>query len=160
VRTARLVGWALGAGILVSSFFLPFWNFTTGGAQLSTLYGTFRFTIDDLGTILGWNFAPVTALAAAFIVAFALVEASGVLGAYPTSAGALGVLGMLVLTVVPVLVFPSFDFSPGDFGAGYWAIWALSAANLFVGFFVRNAGTPEADSSPPPMAQAQPASDA
>jgi hypothetical protein len=157
MHPARLVGWAVGAGILASSFLLPFWNFTTGGNQLDTLYGTFRFTLGDFGTILGWNLAQVSALAAAFVVAFVLVEASGVLGAYPTQAGALGVLGMLTLTAVPVIVFPAYDYSAGDFGSGYWAIWALSVANLFVGFAVPKKKAAEAGPSPSVPAPAQPA---
>ena len=121
-------------GVLVCSFVLPFWNLTTSaGAQLDTLYGAIRFTTDNLGTISQWGLLQVNILAYLVLGAAGLVAVSGLLGVFPSKAGLIGVIGMVLLTLGPLLLFPTFSFTPDNYGAGFWAIWGLSVANLVVG---------------------------
>jgi hypothetical protein len=141
VRASRFVGWAIGLASLFSVFFLPFWNLTSvSDTQFDTLYVALRFTVYNLGTILQWNIAQATVLALLTLGASALVALSGVLGTYPRGAGAAGVVGMLGLTAGPFLLFPGNTFSFDSFGIGFWALWVLSIANLFVGIALLGRG--------------------
>ncbi len=160
MKTARYVGWVIGMAVLVCSFFLPFWNLTTGsGAQLDTLYGALRFTLTDLGTISQWGLMQVSLLAYLVLGAALLVAMSGALGVFPGKAGLLGVGGMVLLTLGPLLLFPTFSFSLDNYGVGFWSVWGLSVANLVVGQAARQTGQkePQAQAAPPPTQAPPPA---
>jgi hypothetical protein len=143
VKVASIVGWAVGVAALFSVFFLPFWNLTSGSAdQFDTLYVALRFTVYNLGAILALNISQASFLAIVVLGAAALVAVSGTLGIFPKGAGAAGALGMLGLTVGPVFLFPGYAFSFDNFGVGFWALWVLSVANLFVGIALGGRGKP------------------
>ncbi|HYC26901.1 MAG TPA: hypothetical protein VEB67_02625 [Nitrososphaerales archaeon] len=131
---SKMVGWAVGLGVIFSAFFLPFWDLTTGpGLPFDSLYGAAKFTQGELTAISQMGLPAVTELAVLVLAASLLVAVSGAFGVYPKAGGILGVVGMLALTLGPVLIYPTASISSSDFGTGFWALWVLSVANLFVG---------------------------
>jgi len=141
--------------MLVSGFFLPFWNLTgTGPPSFDTLYGAGRFVIYNLNPILQGGDSVAAMLAFLVLASILVVGLAGVLGTYPTTSGALGILGMLMLTLGPVLLVPNFSFATDNYGSGYWALWVLAVLNIFVGLAGR--GRPRQPLPPAPQVATPP----
>ena len=156
MNTAKVAGWVLGMGVLLCGFFLPFWDLTSGaGKPFDTLYGAARFTQSDLASIGQLGLPQVTVLAYLVLVAALVIALSGVLGVFPKVGGALGIVGMLALTLGPSVLFPAAAISLSDFGAGFWVIWGLSFVNLLIGITAGRSPGQEALAAPAP-AQSQP----
>jgi hypothetical protein len=143
----RVTGWAVGVLVLAASFFLPYWDLTSGPGQMATLFGSAMFVVYNAGSLVGSGL--VGDLSIVILFGAALVILSGVLGAFPREAGVLGVVAMLMLTLSPLLLFPGLGFGLGDFGVGYWTIWGLSVFNLIVGVALTRSPV-EAEIVPPP----------
>lgn len=139
---------------LFSAFFLPFWNLTsTTSTGFDSLYTALRFTLYNFQAISQTGVVEAILLAVVLGACLALVAVSGVLGAFPGKAGVVGVAGMLGLTLGPILLYSGFDFSPSNYGAGFWALWVLSIVNIFAGLAVgrkpKPAAAPKLSPSPP-----------
>ncbi len=150
-----MLGGVLGLGILVSAFFLPFWNLTTGqSAAFDSLYTTLRYVLSDLAAIQNLGLEQATVLALVILLSGVMVMAAGLFGVFPLGSGILGLLAMAGLTFGPTLLFPSYVVDRANYGTGFWAIWAMSLLLLVAASWARRRGkgvqvagsVPQADS--------------
>lgn len=128
----RILGVVFGLMILVAVFLLPFGHFTLPSGQVSekTLFLTVRQLVE---TIMVDTQQPMNLLyEAMLIVSFATLIIAGVLGFYPMRSGAIGILGMVIVTTMSMFP-PQLGFTIPQYDIGYFAAWGFSIAGIVVG---------------------------
>lgn len=128
----RILGVVFGLMILVTVFLLPFGHFTLPSGQVSEK--TFFLTVRQLvETIMVDTQQPINFLLyeAMLIVSFAILIVAGILGFYPMRSGAIGILGMVIVTAVSMFP-PQLGFTIPQYDVGYFAAWGFSIAGIIV----------------------------
>jgi len=69
------------------------------------------------------------------ITAFFLLVIAGFVGIFPLGTGVLGIVSMAMITVGPILIYPSLG-SP-SYGTGFYVAWAASIVSLGASFLHR-----------------------
>lgn len=129
LHPGRILGIILGLVILATIFLVPF-----GSTNTNTLYGVAGPDISNLGTLQSSGTAQSVTYAYIFIIAFILLVIAGIVGLFPLGTGVLGVVGMVMITVAPYLVYPGGQIKL-DPGAGFYVIWIASIASLGASFW-------------------------
>lgn len=131
----KLLGIVFGVLILVSVFLLPFGYFTLLSDQTGSqsLFLTAMQSVENIMVEI-WQPTPVLLYEIMLVSSFVIIVIAGILGFHPMRSGAIGILGMIILTVVTIfhpqrgLTIPSYD-------VGYFTVWGFSIASLIVGKF-------------------------
>lgn len=145
----RILGAVAGIIILVAVFVLPF------GPDLGSpsLFSSVLSVVGDLGQIHESGDAELVALSYIMIGAFIILVIAGAAGVFPLGAGIMGLVGMVVITMARLVLFPGAPSTLSLFGVGYFVGWAASVAALatrFTGVRV------EAKAEPVPEAEVAP----
>jgi hypothetical protein len=128
----RILGVVFGLMILVAVFLLPFGRFTLPSGQVSEK--TFFLTVRQLvETVMVDTQQPMNFLLyeAMLIVSFVALIVAGILGFYPMRSGAIGILGMVIVTVVSMFP-PQLGFTIPQYDVGYFVVWGFSIAGIVV----------------------------
>ncbi|MBO3800034.1 MAG: hypothetical protein FGF52_03120 [Candidatus Brockarchaeota archaeon] len=129
----RILGIVFGLMILVAVFLLPFGHFILPSGQVSdkTFFLTVRQLVEAImvDTQQPMNFLLYETM---LIVSFAALIVAGILGFYPMRSGAIGILGMVIVTAVSMFP-PQLGFTIPRYDVGYFASWGFSVASIIVG---------------------------
>ncbi len=125
VQLEKIVGASLGVVILVAIFLLPFSSAISvlAGSQ-NTLYATFHFFLDNLGSIPNVNNLSLELIAYLYLLGTILLLLSGILGTFALVSGVLGISGMTMFTLSGV-VSPQYTPAAVVYGVGFYLLWAL-----------------------------------
>ena len=115
----------MGLVILVAIFLLPF----GGNSGSSTLYGTVSPMIKNLSAVQSSGNTAKLSYDYTWIIAFVLLVIAGVVGFFPLGAGVLGMVGMAMITISPVLIYPSGPYTLST-GPGFYVAWVASVVSL------------------------------
>jgi len=129
----RVLGAVLGVLILITVFLLPFGYITLPSGRVSEQ--TFFLTVEQLIENITVEIQQPTLLLfyeIMLVVSFSTMIIAGVLGFHPVRSGAVGILGMIMLTVLSVF-HPQRGFNIPSYGIGYFAAWGLSIAEVLIG---------------------------
>ncbi len=134
----RIAGIALGIVILMAVFLLPFGSFQLPSGQLNGV--TLFNMVMQLAGSLGGAQQPVNLWIheILIVVSFIILVIAGALGIYPLRSGAIGVLGMILITISSIFN-PVLGFNIPSYGAGYFIVWGVSVAAIVIGRLKPNA---------------------
>lgn len=145
----RILGAVAGIIILVAVFVLPF------GPDLGSpsLFSSVLSVVGDLGQIHESGDAELVASTYITIGGFIILVIAGAAGVFPLGAGIMGLIGMVVITIARLVLFPEAPSTLSLFGVGYFVGWAGSVAALATRFTGARA---KAEAEPLPEAEVAP----
>ncbi len=153
-------GAVLGIAGIVFASLLPFSNIVNGpGTPLSgsqSMLGNFLFFLNNLNILQADKVYSLVTIALIYMSAFLLVLAGGVFGVYQPWGGIMELIGMLLTTIGPFLVFPGYVFSAGDYGLGFYGLWVIAAASFATWFWRRRIGAQAPKAGVPPVQPVSP----
>lgn len=129
----RVIGIVFGLMILMAVFLLPFGRFTLPSGQVSGQ--TFFLTVRQLIESIMVSIQQPTGLLLyeiMLIISFVIMVIAGIIGFYPMRSGAIGILGMIIVTVVSIF-HPQIGFNIPSYDAGYFVAWGFSIGEAVVG---------------------------